>query len=33
MWPSGVSAVRELVPVAEREIFGDGPRPDGWDES
>jgi hypothetical protein len=28
-----ISAVRDLVPVAEREMFGDGPRPDGWDKS
>jgi hypothetical protein len=25
-----IGAVRQLIPVAEREIFGDGPRPDGW---
>ena len=25
-----IDAVRELVPFAEREIFGDGPRPEGW---
>jgi hypothetical protein len=26
-----VSSARELVPIAEREIFGDGPRPEGWE--
>jgi hypothetical protein len=25
-----VSAVGQLLPVAEREIFGDGSRPEGW---
>jgi hypothetical protein len=28
-----ISAVRDLVPLAERQIFGDGPRPEGWDKS
>jgi hypothetical protein len=27
-----VNAARELVPIAERELFGDGPRPEGWDK-
>jgi hypothetical protein len=27
-----VGAVGQLIPVAEREIFGDGPRPEGWDK-
>jgi hypothetical protein len=26
-----IDAVRALVPYAEREMFGDGPRPEGWD--
>jgi hypothetical protein len=27
-----VGAVGQLIPVAERELFGDGPRPEGWDK-
>jgi hypothetical protein len=26
-----IDTVRELVPVAEAEIFGNGPRPEGWE--
>ena len=29
---SWIKSLRELVPVSEAEIFGDGPRPEGWDE-
>lgn len=29
--PHWVETMKQMIPVAEKEIFGDGPRPGGWE--